>query len=119
MECREPFGYAKSTASTAGALASSHAEASLAGCGGFSGSAIPPALRFLFFFFFFFSFCVCVFLFFSFFCLRHGAALAKAGLGFGWIGRPSLGQLKFEIGFASRRRPTNPRWGPHSIYYRL
>ena len=45
MEWWDVLGYAKSTASTAGALPVSHAEASLAGCGGFTGSAIPPTPR--------------------------------------------------------------------------
>ena len=46
VECAWPFGYAKSTASTAGAFASSHAEASLAGCGGFFGAPrMPPTPR--------------------------------------------------------------------------
>ena len=42
MEWRSVLGYAKSTASTAGALHYLTRLSILSGCGGFSGSAMPP-----------------------------------------------------------------------------
>ena len=73
VEWRDVFGYAKSTASTAGALACLTRLSILSGCGGFSGSAIPPTPR--------------LFLsFFRFFFVRRGGFVggaAASGVGFG------------------------------------